>query len=150
MPRECWERFPRHWLEQSKPLVSDPGMHHVTCVTHASWCMSRSLIRGGGENVYGIPGACATRNFAYMSRGLWGGTLPRRGMCDISIIYAQLLFCSESSRDKLHKQSINSNIYDKIVFNHDFKQLSVSPEILCVSQQYTCSEIFEIVAHRNH
>ena len=23
--RECWERFPRHWL-QRKPLVSDPGM----------------------------------------------------------------------------------------------------------------------------
>ena len=44
---------------QSKPLVSDPGMHHGTCVTHVPWCMSGSLTCGGGENVPGIPGACA-------------------------------------------------------------------------------------------
>ena len=30
---ECRERFPRRRL-QRKPLVSDPGMHHGTCVTH--------------------------------------------------------------------------------------------------------------------
>ena len=46
-----------------KPLVSDPGMHHGTCFTHVPWCMSGSLTRGGGENVPGISGACATRNF---------------------------------------------------------------------------------------
>ena len=28
---------------QRKPLVSDPGMHHGTCVTHVPWCMSGSL-----------------------------------------------------------------------------------------------------------
>ena len=44
---------------QRKPLVSDPGMHHGTCVTHVSWCMSGSLTRGDRENVPGIPGACA-------------------------------------------------------------------------------------------
>ena len=54
---------------QRKPQVSDPGMHHGTCVTHVPWCMSESLIRGRGENVPGIPGACATRNFAYLARG---------------------------------------------------------------------------------
>ena len=42
-----------------KPLVNDPGMHHGSCVTHVPWCMSVSLARGGGENVPGIPGACA-------------------------------------------------------------------------------------------
>ena len=62
--------FPRHRL-QRKPLVSDPGMHHGTCVTHVPWCMSGSLTRGGGENVPGIPGACATRNFTYLVRGPW-------------------------------------------------------------------------------
>ena len=67
--RECRERFPRHRL-QRKPLVSDPGMHYGTCVTHVPWCMSVSLIRGGGENVPGIPGAYATRDFAYLGRGL--------------------------------------------------------------------------------
>ena len=44
---------------QIKPLVSDPGMHHGTCVTHVPWCMSGSLTCGDRENVPGIPGACA-------------------------------------------------------------------------------------------
>ena len=60
--------FPRHRL-QRKPLVNDPGMHHGACVTHVPWCMSGSLTSGGGGNVPGIPGACATRNFTYLARG---------------------------------------------------------------------------------
>ena len=67
MRRECWESFPRHRL-QRKPLVSDTGMHYGTCVTHVPWCMSGSLTCDGGENVPGIPGACATCNFAYLVR----------------------------------------------------------------------------------
>ena len=56
MRRECRERFPQHRL-QRKPLVSDPGMHHGTCVTHVPWYMSGSLTRvGGKKNVPGIPG----------------------------------------------------------------------------------------------
>ena len=70
MRRECRERFPRHRLER-KPLVSDPGMHHGTCITHVPWCIPGLLTRGGGENVPGIPGACATRNFTYLARGPW-------------------------------------------------------------------------------
>ena len=50
--------FPRYRI-QRKPLVSDPGMHHGTCVTHVPWCMSGSLTRACGENVPGIPGPCA-------------------------------------------------------------------------------------------
>ena len=50
--------FPRRRF-QRKPLVSDPGMHHGTCVTHVPWCMSGSLTCGDGENVPGIPSACA-------------------------------------------------------------------------------------------
>ena len=50
--------FPRRRF-QRKPLVSDSGMHHGTCVTHVPWCMSGSLTCGDGENVPGIPGACA-------------------------------------------------------------------------------------------
>ena len=56
---------------QSKPLVSDPGMHHGTCVTHMPWFMSGLLICGSGENVPGIPGVCATRSFTYLVRGPW-------------------------------------------------------------------------------
>ena len=50
--------FPRRRFKR-KPLVSDTGMHHGTCVTHVPWCMSGSLTCGDGENVPGIPGACA-------------------------------------------------------------------------------------------
>ena len=50
--------FPRRRF-QRKPIVGDPGMHHGTCVTHVPWCMSGSLTCGDGENVPGIPGACA-------------------------------------------------------------------------------------------
>ena len=67
MRRECRERFPRHRL-QRKPLVSNPGMHHDTCVTHVSWCISGSLTRSGGVNVSGIPGASAICNFRYLVR----------------------------------------------------------------------------------
>ena len=71
MSWECRERFPRHQL-QRKPLVSDLGMHHDTCVTHVSWCMSGSLTRSGRENVPGIPGACTTRNFCVSGkRPIW-------------------------------------------------------------------------------
>ena len=55
--------FPATDLKR-KLLVSDPGMHQGTCVTHVPWSMSGSLTRGGGENVPGIPCACATRNVA--------------------------------------------------------------------------------------
>ena len=50
--------FPRRRL-QRKSLVSDPGMHHGTCITHVLWCMSGSLTGGGGEKAFGIPSACA-------------------------------------------------------------------------------------------
>ena len=62
--------FPHRRL-QRKSLVSYPGLHHGTCVTHVPWCMSGLLTCGVGENVPGIPGACATRNFTYLARGPW-------------------------------------------------------------------------------
>ena len=52
-----------------KPLVRDHGVHHGTCVTHVPWCIQWSLTHCGGENVPGIPGACATHNFTYLIRG---------------------------------------------------------------------------------
>ena len=68
MRPKCRERFPSHRL-QRKPLISVPGIHQGTCVTHVPWCMSGSLTRGVGENVPGIPGACATLKFTYEARG---------------------------------------------------------------------------------
>ena len=56
---------------QRNLVVSDPCMHHGNSGTHMPKCMSGSLTRGGGENVPGIPGACATHNFAHLVRGLY-------------------------------------------------------------------------------
>ena len=70
MRRECRERFPRH-----------RGLAIPTCITARAWrtcrgaCRDRLLVVsfevGGWENVPGIPGACATRNFTYLARGPW-------------------------------------------------------------------------------
>ena len=76
--------FSRHRV-QRKSLVSNPGMHYGTCVTHVPWWMSGSLTRGGGENVPGIPGACATRNFTYLARGPWSVIDMRRWTCQYQI-----------------------------------------------------------------
>ena len=54
MRRECRERFPRHRL-QREPLVSDPGMHHGTCVTDVPWCMSGSLTTVAGKTFPAFP-----------------------------------------------------------------------------------------------
>ena len=69
MHREFRERFPRHRLQRK--LVSDPGMHHGTCVTHVPWYMSGSLARDGRENVPGIPDACTTGKSTYLVKGPW-------------------------------------------------------------------------------
>ena len=77
MRRRWRERFPHHRIPR-KPLVSDPVMHRGTCVAHVLWCMSGAATRGGGKNVPGIPGACATRNFTYLARGPWFNRIGSR------------------------------------------------------------------------
>ena len=68
------------------PRNSDPDMHHGTCVTNVPWCMPGSLTSGflwsrWRENVPGIPGACATRNFTYLLRGPCFAELPLKFNC---------------------------------------------------------------------
>ena len=48
MHRECRERFPCYQL-QRKPLISNPHMHHGTCITHVPWCMLGSLTALAGK-----------------------------------------------------------------------------------------------------
>ena len=66
---------------QRKPLVSDPGMHHGTCVTHVPWCMSGSLTRGGGEKRSRHSRRMHTRNFTYLAGGPWVDTQIRARTC---------------------------------------------------------------------
>ena len=90
MRRECRDRFPDHRL-QRKPPFSDPGPHHSTCIKHLPWCMPGSLTRGGGENVAGIPGACATHNFTYLVRGPFAKTyLHRRSKVSVQAAYGNI------------------------------------------------------------
>ena len=70
MRQECRERFFHH-----------RALAIPTCITARAWgtcrdpCRGRLLAvsfeMGGGENVPGIPGACATRIFTYLIRGPW-------------------------------------------------------------------------------
>ena len=113
MRRECRERFPRRRL-QRKRLVSDPGMYHGTCGTHVLWCMSGSLTRGG-ENVPGIPVACATRNFTYLARGPWVNillTLFEPFMSVESNVYSLRAPVAESRQINEHAQICRTTKYD--------------------------------------
>ena len=76
--RNAGNVFPRRRL-QGKPLVSDHGMHHGTCVTHVPWYMSGSLTCGGGENVPGIPGACAPAISRICQEAHWQSRLHQLG-----------------------------------------------------------------------
>ena len=91
---ECRERFSR----QRKPLVSDPSMHHCTCVTHVAWWMSGSLTRGGGENVPSIPGACATRNFINLARGPWYWLCGKRVIVFHEVVFTYQCHLSRKRR----------------------------------------------------
>ena len=62
--------FPRRRF-QRKPLVSDPGMHHGTCVTRVPWCMLGSLTCGDGKRSRHSR-SMRTRNSAYLARGPYG------------------------------------------------------------------------------
>ena len=58
------------------PLVSDPDMHHSTCIMHVLQCMvgSRTSVSVWSrlrEKVPSIPSPRVTRNFAYLVRGHW-------------------------------------------------------------------------------
>ena len=121
--------FPRHRL-QRKPLVSDPGMHHGTCVTHVPWCMSGSLTRGGGESVPDIPGACAIRKFAYLVRG------PLRAMYEASFLF----FWRKIPRDIERGYSVGYNSYQ-------------CPKYKLLAQQKHCTGCHTwgpLHLHRNH
>ena len=73
----CREPFLYHQL-QRRPLVSDPGMHHRTCLTHVLWCMSGSPSCGAGENIPGI--------VTYLARGpLIRHSIRRVGITIISL-----------------------------------------------------------------
>ena len=84
-----------HRRLQRKLLVSDPGMHHGTCVTHVPWCMSGSLTCSGGENVPGIPGACAPAILCIWQEAHWHIIIWHKWLNDQiqhQLIYVTIVF----------------------------------------------------------
>ena len=70
MRRECRERFPRH-RELTIPTCITARASRTCCDACRDGYLAVAFEVGGGENVSGIPGACATRNFTYLVRGPW-------------------------------------------------------------------------------
>ena len=72
------------------PRVSDPDMHHGTCVTHVPWCMPGSLTsflwnRRWGETFPAFPAHAQPRDFTYLARGPWCL------FCSISIVILSVI-----------------------------------------------------------
>ena len=129
MRRECRERFPHHRL-QKKPLVSDPGMHQGTCVTHVPWCMSGLLTRSGRENIPGIPGACAIRKYTYLA---WGPLVTWMPVCWFSrewrtkVPFDTCYYSTEETDEygRFHILILHLLQYDNHVTNHGMISLSM-------------------------
>ena len=68
--RNAGNVFPHRRL-QRKPLVSDPGMHHGTCVTHVSWCMSGSLTRLAWKTFPAFPAHAQTSILRIWQEAHW-------------------------------------------------------------------------------
>ena len=85
-------------------------MHHGTCVAH----LSRSLTRSGGENITGIPGAYATDNSSYLTRGPIGIYPKYICICNLAmrLVYPTFRACTSRSligTDTLIKRLSNFN-----------------------------------------
>ena len=132
MRRECRERFPRHRL-QRKPLVRDTGMHHGTCVTHVPRCMSGSLTRGGGENVTGIPGACATRYFTYLARGPWEPYWVMFISVFIFLLFAIIHWVTTLQWCLNGRDSVSNHQSNDCLLNRLFRRRSKTTPKLCVT-----------------
>ena len=99
--------FPRR-LFQRKPLVSDPGMHHGTCVTHVPWCMSGSLTCGDGENVPSIPGACVPAILRIWQEAHW-----------YNIFSSDLLLFQSLPEGRDYRIGYNSNVCSTLRWRHN-------------------------------
>ena len=85
------------------PWVSDPDMHHGTCVTHVPWCILGPLTSGflwsrwrGKRSQH--PGACETHSFTYLVRGPCDSLLIRRAFPCHNVAVNALCRCDRLER----------------------------------------------------
>ena len=89
MRRECGEQFPCH-----------RGLAIPTCITTRAWrtwrgaCgeLSVSFEVGGGENVTGIPGACAIHKLAYLAKGPLRSWLSDWWLYSVTLYHLRIVF----------------------------------------------------------
>ena len=67
------------------------------------WCVSGSLTHGGGANVPGIPGACATHNFTYLARSQWPAAWWHWGSAWAIIDLSSMKYCDIHLRAIAHE-----------------------------------------------
>ena len=138
------EHFPHHRL-QRKPIVSDPGMHHGTCVTHVPWCVSGSLNRCGGENVPGILGACPTRNFTYLVRGPIGCAWCPHG------IIGQ--FPTSQMTSKMAEENVEISqfvSFVEIVFSYFFLYILRANGYIFINKTIQCGPFGKVSEYNHH
>ena len=89
------------------PRVSDPDMHHGTCVTHVPWCMPGLITTGFlWSRCRGSRSRHSWRNFTYLARGPWlrHHRLPRVTTSNKGMLPCQMLE-TVSLLSKLTEQS---------------------------------------------
>ena len=118
------------------PQVSDPGMHHGTCMTHVPWCMPGSLTSGflwsqwREKNVSGIFGACANRKFTYLARYPWYAAKSCQYPCEWALLLKGICISNSTPQGKHNSQLICIN---KIIIQLcRLKFLSERIVLLCV------------------
>ena len=107
------------------------------CVTHVPWYMSESLTRGGGENVPGIPGACATRNFTHLARGPWRGAVLLTSLTSLAVPVVAIVTAQKGRRvvavaapspfDFFHELYLHTGNYDHVIHAYHCINSSVMP-----------------------
>ena len=128
---ECWKRFPCHRIRW-KPLVSDPGMHHGTCATYVSWCMSGSLTRG--KTFLAFPAHAQPAILPIWQETHVVRDKPTQCMCFVSILcHATVLQQSEANLMIYHlpQLTVAREIYNSIMIRIAYSALAYVVVMRC-------------------
>ena len=106
-------------------------MHNCMCVTHVPWCMSGSLPRGDGENIPGIPSACATRIFTYLVRGRWlvAGFAPLHSEPVLNFVSYAHKFYKSADHDFFQRNAFEHKLFAR---NRQLSRCNIVHSLICM------------------
>ena len=114
------------------------------CIPARASCMSGSLNRGNGENVPGIPGACATHKFKYLAKTpLWGciwQDKPERKSNDF-FSWSIGCCCETAVLITSSKHLWMGKYFNFLIFGYSYQPYTW---LLCRFSSYNCFDIFSI------